>query len=76
MLLDKKLIEHLDAGSVFKKYIMHDPLGRRQSKTLILSTNVDKKIVRKSELLIAICRQPDDKWQLKTLFLAIVDPRS
>ena len=29
-----------------------------------------------TELLIAICRPIGDKWQLKTLFLAIFDPRS
>ena len=37
--------------------------GRRQSKTSILSTNVDKN------------RKTGDKWQSKTLFLAIFDPR-
>ena len=42
---------------------------RRQLKMLILSTNIDKKIV-------AICSQTGDKWQLITMFLAIFDPRS
>ena len=49
--------------------------GRRQSKTLIPSTNVDKKSLE-TEFLIAICRPIGDKWQLKMLFLAIFDPRS
>ena len=40
-------------------------------KTLILSTNVDKKKLE-TEFLIAICRPIGDKWQSKTLFLAIV----
>ena len=45
---------------------------RQQSKTLILSMNVDKKSLE-TELLIAICGQTCDKWQSKTLFLAIFD---
>ena len=44
--------------------------GRRQSKTFILSTNVDQKL-SETEFSIAICRLIGDKWQLKTLFLAI-----
>ena len=48
---------------------------RGQLKTLILSTKVDKKIIR-IEFSIAICRRTGDKWQLKTLFLAIFDPHS
>ena len=42
----------------------------RQSKTLILSTNVDKKWLE-TEFSIAIRRPTGDKWQLKILFLAI-----
>ena len=49
--------------------------GRRQSKTLILSTNVDQKSLE-VEFWIAICHPTGDKWQSKTLFLAIFDPRS
>ena len=49
--------------------------GRRQSKTLMPSTNVDK-ISLETKFLIAICRPTGDKWQSKTLFLAIFDPRS
>ena len=48
--------------------------GRRQSKTPILSRNVDKKSLE-IEFWIAICRHNGDKWQLKTLFLSIFDPR-
>ena len=44
---------------------------RRQSKTLILSTIVDPKKLE-TEILIVICRQFGDKWQSKTLFLAIL----
>ena len=47
--------------------------GRRQSKTLILSTNVDQKSLA-TEFTIAICRQTGDNWQSKILFLAISDP--
>ena len=45
---------------------------RRQSKTLILSMNVDQKSLE-TEFFIAICRPTGDKWQSKTLFLAIFD---
>ena len=48
---------------------------RWQSKTLMLSTNVDQKLL-KTEFLIAICCLTGDKWQSKTLFLAILDPHS
>ena len=41
----------------------------------ILSTNVGKKSLE-TEFLIAICRPTGDKWQSKTLFLVIFDPRS
>ena len=47
--------------------------GRRQSKTSILSTNVDKKSLE-TEFLIVICRLTGDKWQSETLFLSIFDP--
>ena len=43
---------------------------RRQSKTLILLTNVGQKEF-KTEFSNAIRRQTGDSWQLKTLFLAI-----
>ena len=47
---------------------------RCQSKTLILSTKVDQKLLEPVwEFSGAICRQ--SKWQSKTLFLAIFDPR-
>ena len=49
--------------------------GRRQSKTPILSRNVDQKSIE-TEFSIAICRHTGDKWQSKTLFLSIFDPRS
>ena len=48
---------------------------RRQSKTLILSTNVDQKLLE-TEFSIAIFRPNGDKWQSKTLFLAIFGPCS
>ena len=53
---------------------IHTP-GRRQSKTPILSRNVDKKSLE-TEFSIAICRHIGDKWQSKTLFLSSFDPRS
>ena len=46
-------------------------LDRRHSKTLILSTIVDKKKLE-TEFLIAICRQLGDRWQSITLFPAIL----
>ena len=49
--------------------------GRRQWKTLILSTNVDQKSLE-TGFSIAVCRPTGDKWQLKTLFLVIFDPCS
>ena len=50
--------------------------SRWQSKTLILSTNVDQKSLE-TEFSIPICRPAGDKWQSKTLFLAIFfDPCS
>ena len=39
------------------------------------SRNVDQKFIE-TVFFIAICRQCDDKWQSKTLFLAIFDLRS
>ena len=47
----------------------------RQAKTLILSTNVDQKSLG-TVFSIAICRPTGDKWQSKTLFLALFDPRA
>ena len=41
----------------------------------ILSRNVDKKSLE-TEFSIAICHHTGDKWQSKTLFLSIFDPRS
>ena len=48
---------------------------RRQSKTSILSRNVDQKSIA-TVFSIAICRPIGDKWQSKTLFLSFFDPRS
>ena len=48
---------------------------RKQSKTLILQTNIDQKPLE-TEFLIAICRLIGDKWQSKTLFQLIFDPPS
>ena len=41
----------------------------------ILLTSVDQKSL-KTEFLIAIYRPTGNKWQSKTLFLVIFDPRS
>ena len=48
--------------------------GRRQSKTPILSRNVDQKSLE-AEFSIGICRHTGDKWQSKTLLLTIFDLR-
>ena len=61
-------------GIFFPIWTQNTP-GRRQSKTSILSKNVDKKLLE-IEFMIAICHPIGDKWQLKTLFLAIFDPPS
>ena len=39
---------------------------RGQSKTLILSTDVDQKLLE-TQFFIAICRPTGDKWQSKTV---------
>ena len=49
-------------------------LDRQQSKTLILSTNVDQKSLE-IEFLIGICRLTGDKGQSKILFLGICGRR-
>ena len=49
--------------------------GRRQLKTLILATNIDRKSLE-TEFLIAICCLACDKWQSKTRFLSIFDQSS
>ena len=49
--------------------------GRGQTKTLKQSTKIDKKSLE-AEFSIAICHPTGDKWQSKTLFLAIFDPCS
>ena len=49
--------------------------GWQHLKTLIPSTNIDKKSLEK-EFWIAICCLIDNKWQLEMLFLAIFYPRS
>ena len=56
------------------EYVSITP-DRRQSKTLTISTNVDQKSLE-TEFLIVICRPTGDKWQSKTLFLAVFVPRS
>ena len=50
-------------------------LDRRQSKTSVILTNIDQKSLE-TEFLIAICQPKGDKWQSKTLFLAIFDQYS
>ena len=42
---------------------------------LMLSTNVDPRSLE-TELLTAVYRPTGDKWQWKTMFPAICDPRS
>ena len=52
-----------------------DTPDMRQSKTFVLSTNIDQ-ITLEIEFSISIYRTTGDKWHSKTLFLAIFDPRS
>ena len=52
-----------------KKKTINTP-DRWQSKTLLTMDERRSKITRNS-VLIAICRQPGHKWQVKTLFLKI-----
>ena len=49
-------------------------LCRGHSKTPIPSWNVDQKSLE-TEFSISICRHTGDKWQSKTVFLLIFDPR-
>ena len=58
--------------SSFSVCMLVSTSDRRQSKTLILLTDVDQKSI-KTEFSIAICCPTGDKWQSKTLFLAIFD---
>ena len=62
-----------DTGATMISDLTPTP-GRRQSKTPILSRNVDQKSIE-TVFLIAICRQTGDKWESKTLFLSIFDLR-
>ena len=52
-----------------------DTQDRRQSKTFVLSINVDQKTLE-IEFSISIYRPTGDKWHSKTPSLAIFDPRS
>ena len=54
-------------------HLSHRVGGNR--KRSLQSTNVDHKSLE-TMFSIAICRQSDDKWQSKTLFLSIFDLRS
>ena len=65
------LVKKVKIGHVNILILINAP-GRRQWKTSILSTNIDKKLLE-TEFLIAICRPNGDKWQSKTLFLEIFD---
>ena len=49
--------------------------GRRQSKTPILSRNIDQNSIE-TVFSIVIFRSTGDKWQSNTLFLSIFDRRS
>ena len=48
--------------------------NRRQSKTLILSVSIGKKLVE-TEFSIAICCPTGNKWQLKNTVSSDFDPR-
>ena len=79
------LVRHKDATPDLKSSVLplshcaprrsNNTPDRWLSKTLILSSIVDQKS-SETEFSIAICRQSGDKWQSKTLFLAILNPCS
>ena len=77
LLKEQKVETDLLEGEEYKdeKKVSISTPDRRQSKTLILSTTVDQKLL-KTEFSIVICHLTGDKWQSKTLFLAIFDPCS
>ena len=72
-ILLKELLENFPINSYVKLYSVVTPV-RRQLKTPILLRNIDQNSIE-TVFLIAICRQCGDKWESKTLFLLIFDPR-
>ena len=54
-------------------HLCSDTQDRRQSKTPMLSRNVDQKSIE-TMFSIAYCHPTGDKWQSKTLFISIFDP--
>ena len=60
---------------VFSRPILNKHFRERQSKMSNISTNADPGSLE-TELLPAVCRPTGDKWQSKTQFQAICDPRS
>ena len=60
---------------VFSRPILNKHFRERQSKMSNISTNVDPGPLE-TELSPAVCRPTSDKWQSKTQFPAICDPRS
>ena len=83
MLQEKGALEHIEhrythlGMDITRKATKRQVItpDRRQSKTPILSRNVDKKSIE-TVFSIAICSHTGDKRQSKTLFLSIFDPRS
>ena len=71
----KNVLTHMRLVPAQEFCIPWNTPGRRQLKTPILLRNVDQKSLE-TEFSIAICRHTGDKWQSKTLFLSIFDPRS
>ena len=60
---------------IFSRPILNKHFRERQSKMSNISTNVDPGSLE-TELLPAVCHPTSDKWQSKTQFPAICDPRS
>ena len=54
--------EPIEDNNNSEVYTPRATLNRQQSKTLILSKNIDKKSLE-TDLMIAICRLTGDKWQ-------------
>ena len=60
---------------VFRRPILNKHFRERQSKMSNISMNVDSGSLE-TELSPAVCRPTGNKWQSKTQFPAICDPRS
>ena len=67
--------QNLKFGPYTSRHILNKHFREWQSKMSNISTNVDPGSLE-TELSPAVCRPTCDKWQSKTQFSAICDPRS